>query len=219
MKIVVAGGKQEADYIISTFNLKKNKVFVINPDLKTCEYLSKNNHINVVYGKINKEFDLSMAQVNDADLFIALSDDDIKNYISCQMAKFIFNVKKVVASVKNPKNVEIFKKLGIDSAISSTYLLAETIKSELSLEKMIKTLSFEGNKIIVSEIEIKSGYKVCGKALKDIKFPSNTSVCCIYRSTGMIIPYGETVIEENDKVLVVSSPEDQKLVTDMIEGK
>ena len=219
MKIVVAGGKQEADYIISQFNLKKNKVFVINPDLDTCEYLSKNNHINVYYGKINKQFDLGMAQIDNADLFIALSDDDVKNYISCQMAKLIFNCQKTICAVKNPKNVDVFKKLGIDSVISSTYLLAETIKSELSIEKMMTTLSFENNKIIVTEVEIKRGFKIVGQALKDIDFPKNTSVCCVYRSTGMVIPNGETVIEEGDKVLVVSSFNDQKLVTKMINEK
>ncbi len=216
MRIVIAGGNQEADYIIGEFNKPKNPISVINPDMNVCKYLSKNNHINVICGKINKEFDLGCAQINDADLFIALSDDDVKNYIACKMAKIMFNVKKTIASVRNPKNVTVFKELGIDSVISSTYLLGETIKSELSIENMINTLAFEDNKILVSEFEIKKNYKIIGKSLKDITFPKNTSVACIYRSTGMIIPNGETIIELGDKVLMVSSANDQKKVQEFI---
>ena len=216
MRIVVADGRQEADYIINLFNTKKNQLHVINSDVEICKELSKKNHLNVIYGKINKEFDLHCAQIEDADLFVALSNDDIKNYVACQMAKMIFRVKKVVASCHNPKNVEIFKRLGIDNAISSTYLLGETIKCELSMEEMIRTLSFENNKIIVQEIEISSDFAICSKALKEVKFPNNTSVCCLYRSTGMVIPNGETVISKGDKVLIVSNFNDQKIVKDFI---
>ena len=216
MRIVIADGNQEADYIINLFQNKKNHLHVINSNVEICKELSKKNHVNVIFGKMNKEFDLHCAQIEDADLFIALGDDDIRNYVACQMAKIIFKVKKVVATCHNPKNVSTFKKLGIDSVISSTYLLGETIKSELSMEEMIRTLSFEDNKIIVQEIEIKDDFKICHKALKEINFPKNTSVCCLYRSTGMIIPNGETFIEKGDKVLIVSSYNDQKLVKDFI---
>lgn len=216
MRIAIADGAQEADYIIQQFQNKKNRLYVINDDVEICKYLSKKNHINVYFGKINKEYDLQCAQIEDCDLFVALSDSDIKNYVACQMAKMIFRVKKVIARVKNPKNVATFKSLGIDSVICSTYLLGETIKSELSIQDMISTLAFEGNKIIISEIEIKKDFKICTKALKDIDFPKNTSVCCVYRSTGMIIPNGETTIEAGDKILIVSSAEDQNLVKNFV---
>ena len=212
MKIIIADGRQEADYIINQFNTKKDEIYVLNSDAKVCKYLSRNNKVNVIYGKINKEYDLRSASCLNADLFIALNDDDIMNYVACQMAKMMFHVKKTIAAVRNPKNVEVFKKLGVDSPMSTTYLLAETIKSELSIENMIKTLAFEDNKIIVSEFSIDEKNKLVGKALKNIKFPKNTSVCCIYRTTGMIIPNGETIIERDDKVLMVSSYNDKEKI-------
>ena len=212
MKIVIAEGRMEADYIINQFNTKKNEIYVLNNDPKICKYLSRHSHVNVILGKLNKEYDLSSANVKDADLFIALSDNDIMNYVSCQMARMMFHAKKTIAAVRNPKNVDTFKKLGIDSPMSTTYLLAETIKSELSIENMIKTLAFEDNKIIVSEFLITKESALIGKALKDITFPINTSVACVYRSTGMIIPNGETVIERGDKVLIVSSYNDKDIV-------
>ena len=216
MRIAIADGYQEDDYIINLFLNKKNKISVINSNMEIAKTLSVKNNIDVIFGNSNKAYDLQCAQTTNADLFIALSANDIRNYIACQMAKMIFNVKKVIAIVENPKNVEIFKKLGIDSVISSTYLLGQTIKSELSIESMINTLSFENNKIVVTEFEVLEKLKICNKALKDIKFPDNSSVCCIYRYSGLIIPNGNTVLLKNDKILVVSSFNDKKKVKDFI---
>lgn len=209
MKIAVCDGNQAADYIINQINTKGNSVKVINSDKDICLYLSRKNNIDVTYGKSTKEYDLRCADIEKADLLIALSNSDVNNYVTCQMAKKIFNVRKVICVVMNPKNVEIFKEMGIDSVISSSYLLGETVKAEMSVEKMIKTLTFENNKIVISELEIKKNYKVCNHMLKDINFPENMSVCSIYRQTHLIIPKGDTEILANDKVLVVSSNEDQ----------
>ena len=111
MRIVIADGYQEADYIINLFLNKKNKISVINSNMEIAKALSVKNNIDVIFGNSNKAYDLQCAQTTNADLFIALSANDIRNYIACQMAKMIFNVKKVIAIVENPKNVEIFKKL------------------------------------------------------------------------------------------------------------
>lgn len=209
MKIAICDGSQEADYIINQINTKHNTLRVMNNDKDMCLYLSRKNGIDVTYGKSSKEFDLRSADIEKADLLIALSDNDVDNYVTCQMAKKMFNVKKVICLVMNPKNVDIFKEMGIDSVVSSSYLLGETVKAEMSVEKMIRTLTFENNKIVISEIEIKKNYKVCNHMLKDITFPEGMSVCAIYRSTHLIIPKGDTEILNNDKVLIVSSNEDQ----------
>ena len=134
----------------------------------------------------------------------------VKKIIFCE-ANYECDSRKILKNAINE-----FKKLGIDSVISSTYLLGQTIKSELSIESMINTLSFENNKIVVTEYEVLERLKICNKALKDIKFPDNISVCCIYRYSGLIIPNGNTILLKNDKILVVSSFEDKKKVKDFI---
>lgn len=219
MKVVVSNGTQSADYIISMYKENKDKVIVINDDEKMCKYLSRKNQMDVVFGQSTKEYDLKIAQIDNADLFIALSNDDIINYVSCKMAKRLFNVKRCLAIVTNPKNVSIYKELGIDYAISSTYLLAQTIKNEASVESMIKTLSLEDDNVIISEVVIQENYPICNKYLKDISFPSQVSVCCIYRYPHVIIPNGNSQILANDKLFIVSSNENKTKIVDFIRGK
>ena len=204
MRIVIVDGSNEADYIIKMFNNKSNKLTVINDNAEVCKLLSENNGVDVYYGDATKLYVLSDNEIENADLFIALSTSDINNYVACQMAKNVFNVKKSICTVINPKNVKLFKQLGIDSVISSTYYLAEIIKNESSVENMIKTLSVQ-NEIVISEIEVEKDSFMVGKRLADIGFPAEASIGCVYRDTKVMIPNGSTVFEENDRLVMIST--------------
>ncbi len=219
MKIVIADGRHEADYLISMYKSKENQLIVINEDPDFCKYLSRKNKVDIFCGNSTKEYDLKCAQIDNADLFISLASNDVVSYVSCRMARKIFNVRKCIATVINPKNVELFKRLGIDSVISSTYLLAESIKNQSSVEDLIKTLSLEDDKICISEIKIQKEFLVCDKTLKEIRLPDYVSVSCVYRYPHVIIPKGDTKLCANDKVLFVSTKEDQKKIIELISKK
>lgn len=219
MKIVIADGRHEADYLIGMYKSKENELIVINNDESFCKYLSKKNHINVYKGKATKEFALRSAGINDADLFISLASRDVDSYVSCKMAKLIFNCKRCIATVINPKNVDLFKELGVDSVVSSTYLLAESIKAKASVEELIRTLSVEDDKIAIFEMIIKEDFNIVNKTLKEIKFPATVSVSCVYRTPHVIIPNGNTKLLANDKVLFVTTKENQDAIIKLISTK
>lgn len=210
MKVVITGGTHKADYIIGMFNNNNNELIIVNSNIDTCRYLSEKNGLQIVNADPSKPHKLKEAGSNDADLLIALSDDDIENYVVCKIGKQLLNVKKCIAIVSNPKNVELFKKLGIDSVVSSTYLLAEHIKNESSIKDIIKTLSIEDNKIIMVEIVMDEKYKLCNKKLYELNMSSYASISCIYRGSNAIIPNGNTELLANDKVFVVTTKENEE---------
>ena len=219
MKIVIAGGKHEADFIVSKLKKEHHQLIVINQDRDFATYISANNDIDVFPGDPTKAYTLSDAEAQNADVLLALSDNDTDNYITCITAKKLFNIKKTVAKVKNPKNVELFKRLGIDSVISSTYLLAQTILNESSVENIIKTLSIEDEKIVMIEIGVEEEYAIVNKRLMDIRFPSNINISCIFRDPHVIIPKGDTLIKENDKLIIISTPNDQDEIVEFIQKR
>ena len=210
MKIVIAGGDHAADYIIKKFKSPSNKLIVINERRETAQYLTKSNRIPVFYGEPYKYFVLDEANVEDADIFIALGNRDTDNYVSCLLAKKVFNVKKCICTVNNPKNVELYRELGIDSVVSSTQLLASSVMSESSLEDLIKTMSLEDEQIVLTEIVIRPSFAIVNKRIADINFPKNGNISCIYRKPNVIIPNGSTMILPKDKLLIVSTPKHQK---------
>jgi trk system potassium uptake protein TrkA len=212
MKIVIANGSKQAMFIIGMFKSKENQLVVINSSRSLANEIAHKEHISVLVGYPWRNFILEEAGVHDADVFISLSEKDTDNYASCILAKKIFNVKKCICVVNNPANVELYKKLGIDSVISSTYLLAQSIRSESSMESLIKTLTLENDKIVVSEIPVLSKYRLANKRIMDIEFPKYASIAAIYRNFTVIIPNGQVEIKPKDSLLIVCAPEDQKRI-------
>ena len=217
MKIVIAGGSHAADYIIKRFKSSSNKLIVINESRETAQYLTKSNKIPVFYGQPYKYFVLDEANVENADVFIALGNVDTDNYVSCLLAKRVFNVKKVICTVNNPKNVDLYRELGIDSVISSTQLLASSVMNESSLEDLIKTMSLEDEQIVLTEVVMRPNYEIVDKKIMDINFPKNGNISCIYRKPNVIIPNGSTIILPKDKLLIVSTPKHQKEILTFIQ--
>ncbi len=219
MKIVITGGKHEADFIVSKLKKERHELIIINQDREFAEYISSNNDIGVFPGDPTKAYVLSDSEAKNADVLLALSDNDTDNYITCITAKKLFNIKRTVAKVKNPKNVELFKRLGIDSVISSTYLMAQTILNESSVENIIKTLSIEDEKIVMIELGVEEEYSIVNKRLMDIKFPSNINISCIFRDPHVIIPKGDTLIKSNDKLILITTPNDQEEIVEFIQKR
>ncbi|MDD4154501.1 MAG: TrkA family potassium uptake protein [Bacilli bacterium] len=217
MKIVIANGKHEADFIINMFKGQNKDLVVINSDKNFADYIVRSSKVPVFVGEPYKRFVLEDSGTRDADIFIALGEKDTDNYAACMLAKKEFNVKKCICTVTNPKNVDTFRKLGIDSIISSTYLLANSIKTASSLEDVIQTLSIEEDKIVLTEIIINPTYKIANQKIMDINFPKNATISCIYREPHVIIPNGSTIILPKDKLVVISTPVEQEKVVKFIQ--
>lgn len=136
MKIIVAGGREEADFLIGLLLMKKHKLMAVNGDMEWCEHLAVvHDSISVIYGDPCKEIVMEEAGIRGFDIVIALQEKDADNLEICQMAKRLFDVEKTVCTVKNPKNVEIFQLLGIDRAINVACMAASYIEQTSTREE------------------------------------------------------------------------------------
>lgn len=216
MKVVICGGMFEAEYIVGKFLEDKHKVTVINPDEHAAKYISEQHRIPVLLGDSTKSYTLDDANIHGADVLIALSENDIDNYVTCITASKFFNVKKTICRVLNPKRVEIFKKLGIHTVISSIYMLGQTIKEEANIQSMFKTLMTD-DFITMTEIDILPEYQLHDKKILNLALPPRINISCIMRGNKVIIPNGQTELKIHDKLIMISATSDQKLIYDFIE--
>lgn len=214
MIIVIANGNLEANYIIDSFKEdRRNKIIVINSNKDVADYLMRHQHISVYVGNPWRTYALEEANIYDADLFVSLSDNDTDNYVSCILAKKIFNVRRCICLVKNPDNVEIYKKLGIDSVISSTYLLSQNIHSESLEGSLVRSMNLDSDKIVMVEATLLSRYRIVNKAIMDIKFPPYANIAYIMRDNEFIIPKGNVVLKPRDTLVIACKKEDEKELT------
>ena len=121
-----------------------------------------------------------------------------------------------MATVSNPRNVSVFKKLGVNTAISATYTIAKIIEQASTIENLVNSLSIEQENIVLSELLLTGKCAVVNKKLKELSLPKNVIICCILRNVDMIVPNGETVLQEHDKLLLLCPTALQERVLDML---
>lgn len=211
MKVLICGGNQEADFVIRSFHHnRRNKIVVINDDEEIAKDLSNRYGIEVLDSDPTKLYSFEIADIYDFDLVIALMEKDADNFVCCHIAKDQFNIKKAICTVNDPNNVEFFEELGIDTAISASYLLTQRIEGESDIENITKTFSLQDDKIVITEITVLSTFECCNKSLMDLQLPRCGNITCIFRDPKVIIPRGDTIIKTGDNLVIASSPQDQK---------
>lgn len=219
MRILLVGGHQKANFLTKSLKAKGHDVTIINEDYEWCKMLSNTHEVKCVYGNETKPFILADAGASHMDMVIALTNKDASNLVICQLAKKQFNVKNTLAVVNNPKNVKIFKELGVNKCVSAIQMLSVVIEQEAVVENLKSYLPMENGKVLICEIELDQNSPILNKKLSEIHFPKNSIVGCIIRREQTIIPRGNTKIELGDKVIVLSSPEEFEKITVLLAGR
>jgi trk system potassium uptake protein TrkA len=129
--IVIGGGK--VGYFLARDLLDRgNEVTLIEMDAARAQWLESQLGSIVMRGHGDEMAFLATTGIERADVVLAVTGDDEDNLISLQLAKKKFNVPLTIARVNNPANVEIFKTLGVDEAISATEVLLAAMEQKIA---------------------------------------------------------------------------------------
>lgn len=202
-KVVMYGGTSVVTQVSKALARLHVDTRIIVPGRSEAEALAgRLDGVVVLHGD---GMDLSLLKeehVGDADAFLGLSDIDEQNLMSCQLARSL-GVARTVALVHKPDYVSIYQQLGIDVAISPRQLCANRILSFVRSGSVSTIATIEEGKAEVLELEVKSGSKLVGKALREAGFPPGCVIGAIAREDGRIlIPRGEDKIEALDNLVV-----------------
>lgn len=210
MKIVIAGGGKVGYYLVKTLQPFHHNVVMIEMKKERCQDLSDELNIPVYNGDATRINILRDADAANADFFIAVTGLDEENLISCQLAKNNLHAKKTIARVNNPKNANVFLKLGVDMTVNSTSLIADLIEEAVDYTGLKTLTSLKNNRIIVSEIEITKDSPVSSKRVGDIKIPEDCIWITIIKKDELFGPDEDLILLPGDSAILISNLEDKK---------
>lgn len=219
MNIIIVGGGKKIHFLTKSFVSKGYNVTIVNDDYEYCKKLDKMHDANIVYGDGTKPYILEDAGIAYCHMIIALTPKDPDNLVICQIAERMYFVKKTFSIVNDPENIDIFKKLGIDTVISTSDIISALIEQRVTIDDINNLVPIEEGKISIMEVEVNSENPVTGQFLSEIKLPEDSIVGCIIRGSSAVIPRGNTKILEDDKLIILSLPEIQSEVLKVIRGK
>ncbi|MCR8746766.1 potassium channel family protein [Romboutsia lituseburensis] len=204
MKVIVIGGGKVGFYLINTLKNKKHDVTLIEKDKDLCEKISDQVDIDIINGDGTDIDVLKDADIDVADVVAAVTGKDEENLVICQVVKNNFNIQHTIARVNNPKNQQLFKTLGVDSTVCSTQVITNLIDWECESEKIRILQIFERGETILAEVDIDKKASWCDKLVKNLDIPVNCVLVSVFRDGEVIYPKGDTLIKENDKIVLVT---------------
>ncbi|MBA7646992.1 hypothetical protein ES703_54760 [subsurface metagenome] len=130
MKIVIMGCGRVGAQLARLLDAEGHAVTVLDIDSYSFRRLPPEFNGTALIGSGANEETLKKAGIEEADIFVALTQGDNRNVMAAQIAKHIFNVPRVVCRIYDPLRQELYNTLGLET-FSPTTIFAQMLKEKL----------------------------------------------------------------------------------------
>jgi trk system potassium uptake protein TrkA len=213
MKIIVMGCGRIGEHVSRLMANEGHEVIVIDKNPQALARLRPNFKGRTVEGIGFDKDVLIEAGIEDADAFAATSTSDNANIISARIARNVFHVPKVVARLYDPRRIEIYQRLGLQT-ISSTSLGAEHIRELLIYAELEPVMTFGGGEVRI--ITMETPYRIVGQIVKHLTISGEITVVAITRKGVAFIPHMGTEFRTGDLIHLAILANSMERFNDMI---
>jgi trk system potassium uptake protein TrkA len=203
-RVMIAGGGNiglrlgralEADY----------SVRLIEHNKRRCDVLAaKLNRALVLNGDATDEELLGQENIAEMDLFVAVTNDDENNIMSCLLAKKM-GARRVVALINRRSYVDLLQSGQIDIAISPAQatigkLLAHVRRGDVVAVHSLRRGAAEALEAVVHGD--RDSCRLTGRRVEEIELPAGTTIGAVVRGGEVLMAHHDTRIEAEDHVIV-----------------
>ena len=206
MYVIVCGAGKVGWNLARELIGKENEVTVIESDRRRYLTVEQELEHSVQYGDATELWVLERAGIQRADLVVAVTGDDEDNLLICQVAKEKYLCDRIIARVNNPRNLDTFKLLGIQPAVSATDLILRLIEHEVPSYGLVHLLDLPEERLEIIELVVSDGAPAADREVQELDLPEGSLVISVLRGGGGFVPKADTKILAGDEVLVVLDP-------------
>lgn len=203
-RIMIAGGGNIGQRLARALE-RDYSVRVVEHNKRRCETLAARVHEALVLNGDATDEELLMQEgIGDMDLFVAVTNNDENNIMSCLLAKRL-GARRVVALINRRSYVDLLQSGEIDIAISPAQatigkLLAHVRRGDVVAVHSLRRGAAEALEAVVHGDRESS--KVIGRRVEDVDLPAGTTIGAVVRGDEVQMAHHDTVIEAEDHVIV-----------------
>ena len=208
MKIVVIGAGQVGSTVVEALH-DEHDMTVIDLDEERLNALAERFDAGVLSGNGASRRTLEEAGVAGAGLLIACTSRDEINIIAAIFSKKISPATKTVVRTTNEEYLDIWheRELDFDLIVSSERETALTVSRLIGVPAARQTDVFADGQVQIVEFDVDGGQSVIGVPLRQAEIPPDSKVASIIRGDSIVVPRGDEMIEQGDRIVVIGSPE------------
>jgi len=205
MNVMIVGGGKVGEYLTDYLLKTGHRVKLIENHRDDYAHLIKDFPKDVVVLGNGTDPDLLEASgIRKMDVVAAVTGIDEVNLVITSLARFEFEVPRIIARVNHPKNAWMFtREMGVDAALNQADLIATMIAEEMSLGDMILIHKLRKGQFSLVEEKVAPGSVANGKSIKDLQLPPECIFTAVIREGEMLVPHGSLILQECDEVIAV----------------
>ncbi|MDD3313098.1 Trk system potassium transporter TrkA [Pseudodesulfovibrio sp.] len=220
-EVMIVGGGNIGYKLAKALDNKYYHTRILENRQKRCEFLSERlDRPIVLMGDATDQEILREENVHDMDMVIAVTGDEETNILTCLLAKSL-GAKRTVTRVNNFGYMPLIEPIGIDYLVCPRLSAINSLLHYIRRGRIISSVSIKGEEAEALEAIALKDSPIVGKAIKDLDFPRGSLVLCFQRGGEIIMPRGDSVIEPDDRLLIISTrqniPKVEKVLTTKVE--
>ena len=210
MRIVIAGAGAVGTHLAKLLSIENQDIVLMDSDKDKLSSLGVNLEMMTMNGSCTSLKDLTEVDIDEADLFIAVTPEESTNITACLLAANM-GAKKTFARIDNyeyllPKNKEFFEKLGIGAMVYPEMLAAKEIVSALKRPWVRQWVDLCDGAIILAGVKVRENSELINMHLHELgRDDKKFHIVAIKRNNITIIPTGNHQILGGDIVFFTTT--------------
>ena len=204
-RIMIAGGGNIGRRLAKALEKGRYQVKIIEKSAEVANYLAENlDKTLVLEGDAADETLLIEENIENIDIFCALTNDDEANILSAMLAKRL-GAQKVMSLVNRTAYIDLVESAGIDHAVSPQQITIGELLAHIRGGDIVSVHSLRKGAAEAIEVVAhgdKANSRVVGRRRVDLKLPPGATVGAIVRNDEIIMPHQDIVIKENDHLIM-----------------
>lgn len=179
------------------------QVKIIEPNRETCYQLAeKLPNAMIICGNASDMEFLKEEGIEDADAFVAVTDNAEANIFACLAAKR-FGVRKTIAEIENIDYIPMAEGLDIGTVLNKKTITASYIY-QLLLDRasVLNVRNLTSADAQVVEFIAQEGSRITKDKIKDLNLPDDTNIGALVREDVGILVTGDTQVLPGDQVVI-----------------
>ncbi|MFU2194214.1 Trk system potassium transporter TrkA [Streptococcus pluranimalium] len=223
MRIILVGGGKVGAALCRSLVEENHDVVLIEQKESVLKHLTKRYDIIGLLGNGANHKILEQADIQDCDIFIAMTDKDEVNMISAVLAKQM-GAKDTIVRVRNPEYSNTYFKernfLGFSLVINPELLTARYIANSIDFPNAKSVEHFVNGRVMLMEFSVSDQSVLSHMSLSEFrrKF-GNIVICTVQRQDTILIPDGNDRILPGDRIFVTGSRVEMVLFHNFVKHK
>jgi len=215
MKIIVVGAGGVGKHLARTLSWEGHEVILIDHLQELVDRALSSMDVLAIRGSGTSVSTLINAGARDTDLLVAVTSVDEVNIVACMLARQL-GIKRRIARVRNqeysrPDTPVSLAELGIDQVIHPELEAAREVVRLVKYQHATEVVECAAGKMLLIGLKVEPGSPILQIPLRElsVRYPDIPfRLVAIARAGSTILPSGKDMIKADDKVFVITKPED-----------